>query len=90
MTAAYSKNTLTNFQSAAYRPIEGRLLVFPSKQPHAVDPHHSEAKRVSLSYDVVITSREDGSAGLREFLTPPPSQWKRVTQTNSVAEPTFA
>jgi uncharacterized protein (TIGR02466 family) len=78
MTAAYKQLNFANFQSAVYKPVEGRLLFFPAKQIHAVEAHDSDELRLSLSYDLVITSREDRSPGLHEFLMPPPSQWIRA------------
>ena len=39
MTGAYSELNFANFQSAIYKPVEGRLVLFPAKQAHAVDPH---------------------------------------------------
>lgn len=85
MTGAYKELNFANFQSAFYKPVEGRLLFFPAKQAHAVEPHESDEPRISLSYDLVITSREDQSPGLHEFLMPPPSQWKRLPREEEEA-----
>ena len=60
----------------AYLPIEGRLLLFPAKQRHAVTMNETEELRLSLSFDIVITANGSAS-GAYEFLTPPPSQWQR-------------
>ncbi len=63
---------------AAYPPVEGRLLIFPAKQRHAVTMNETEELRVSLSFDIVLTATGK-SAGAYEFLTPPPNQWKRFS-----------
>lgn len=80
MTGGYKEYNFTNFQSSVYKPTEGRLLLFPAKQAHSVDAHQSEEPRVSLSFDLVITSREGQSPGLYEFLMPPPSQWQKASR----------
>ncbi|MBW4527041.1 MAG: hypothetical protein KME18_17930 [Phormidium tanganyikae FI6-MK23] len=64
---------------AAYPPVEGRLLIFPAKQRHAVTMNETEELRVSLSFDIVLTATEK-AAGAYEFLTPPPNQWKKFTR----------
>lgn len=61
---------------AAYPPVEGRLVIFPAKQRHAVTMNETEGLRLSLSFDIVLTATET-SAGMYEFLTPPPNQWKK-------------
>jgi uncharacterized protein (TIGR02466 family) len=80
MTSGYKDDNVSNYPSAYYEPIEGRLMLFPAKQVHSVDAHHSENLRVSLSFDLVIASREDRSPGLYEFLMPPPSHWLRLAR----------
>lgn len=60
----------------AYVPVEGRLLIFPAKQRHAVTMNETDEVRVSLSFDIVLTATGK-AAGAYEFLTPPPSQWKK-------------
>jgi uncharacterized protein (TIGR02466 family) len=80
MTGAYREYNFTNYGSAEYAAVEGRLLIFPAKQSHDVEAHESDQPRVSLSYDLVLTSREEASPGLYEFLMPPPSAWKRVAR----------
>lgn len=60
----------------AYVPVEGRLLIFPAKQRHAVTMNETDELRVSLSFDIVLTATGK-AAGDYEFLTPPPNQWKK-------------
>ncbi|MEO1403418.1 MAG: TIGR02466 family protein [Cyanobacteria bacterium J06635_1] len=69
-----------NQDQAVYLPTEGRLLLFPAKQRHAVMINHTEAKRVSLSFDIVLTAAPGSAAGTYEFLTPPPNQWQKFKQ----------
>ncbi|MEM8808430.1 MAG: putative 2OG-Fe(II) oxygenase, partial [Cyanobacteria bacterium P01_G01_bin.38] len=69
-----------NQDQAVYLPTEGRLLLFPAKQRHAVTMNHTEEKRVSLSFDIVLTSAPGEAAGTYEFLTPPPGQWQPFTK----------
>ncbi|MCU0548303.1 MAG: TIGR02466 family protein [Leptolyngbya sp. Prado105] len=61
---------------AAYVPVEGRLVIFPAKQRHAVTMNETEEVRVSVSFDIVLTAKSQ-AAGVYEFLTPPPTQWKK-------------
>ncbi len=85
MTKGYIQSNFANFQSAIYKPIEGRLLIFPAKQVHSVDPHTSEQTRISMSFDLVLTSRSDRNPGEHEFLMPPPSQWRPVARKMQAA-----
>jgi len=59
-----------------YPPAEGRLLIFPAKQRHAVSMNETQELRLSLSFDIVLTATGE-VAGAYEFLTPPPNQWKK-------------
>jgi uncharacterized protein (TIGR02466 family) len=70
-----------NQDQALYLPTEGRLLLFPAKQRHAVTLNHTEGLRISLSFDIVMTAKLGASAGTYEFLTPPPSQWRAFGST---------
>jgi uncharacterized protein (TIGR02466 family) len=66
-----------NQDQAVYLPTEGRLLIFPAKQRHAVTMNHTDEVRLSMSFDIVITAKVGAAAGSYEFLTPPPTQWQR-------------
>jgi uncharacterized protein (TIGR02466 family) len=84
-SAALAVPNAFNFQSAMYQPAEGRLLIFPAKLPHDVEANKSDYERVSLSFDIVLTSRPERGPGLYEFLMPSPNQWlrcKRVEDDN--------
>lgn len=87
MTNGYSEYNFTNYQTASYEPIAGRLLMFPSKQTHDIAPNETEEDRISISYDLVLTSRKDNSPGYYEFLMPPPAQWQKVTQSKHQNSP---
>ena len=67
-----------NYKVGSYAPKEGRLLIFPSRQTHGVGPNKTEETRISLSFDIVITSADNGDPGLHEFLSPPPNMWKKI------------
>jgi len=79
-TNAYAGRNYYNSDAVNYEPVEGRLLLFPSKHRHSVKAHHSDELRVTLSFDLVITSAENGAPGKYEFLMPPPSQWRKMTK----------
>lgn len=79
-TNAIKKRNPFNYEEGYYAPKEGRLLIFPSQQRHGVEANETGELRISLSFDIVITSAENGDPGLHEFLSPPPSQWKKFGQ----------
>jgi uncharacterized protein (TIGR02466 family) len=64
-----------NFQSVHYAPVEDRLLLFPSRQHHSVEPNASPELRISVSFDVALTCSRHVNPGLHEFLAPPPEEW---------------
>ncbi|MEL6136504.1 MAG: TIGR02466 family protein [Cyanobacteria bacterium J06628_6] len=76
-----------NQDQAVYWPVEGRLMIFPSKQRHAVSLNHTDGVRVSLSFDIVLTAATGTVAGTYEFLMPPPAQWRQFRQTQPSASP---
>jgi len=78
MTGGYSESNALNYGSTIYRPIAGRLLLFPAKQTHEVEQNQTDQARISISFDLVITSRGNVEDGRHEFLMPPPSVWKRI------------
>ena len=67
-----------NYKTGTYPPKEGRLIIFPSRQTHGVGQNKTDEIRISLSFDIVITSADDGDPGLHEYLSPPPSMWKKI------------
>lgn len=83
MTSAYSTFNPLNYQSAAYAPLEGRLLLFPAKQTHDVLANESQGERISVSYDLILTSSPGSESDGYEFLMPPPSVWTRVPRPDT-------
>ncbi len=75
-TDIVAEDNYFNQLQIAYEPVEGRLMLFPAKQRHAVTMNETDELRVSLSFDIVLTA-SGSAAGAYEFLTPPPSQWQR-------------
>jgi uncharacterized protein (TIGR02466 family) len=75
-TDIIAEDNYLNQLQTAYIPVEGRLLMFPAKQRHAVTMNETEELRVSLSFDIVLTANGSAS-GAYEFLTPPPTQWQK-------------
>jgi hypothetical protein len=63
-----------NQDQAAYAPTEGRLIIFPAKQRHAVATNETDEARVSISFDILLTAKPGAES--YEFLAPPPSDWK--------------
>ena len=82
-TNAVKKRNPFNYEEGYYAPTEGRILIFPSKQRHGVEANETGEIRISLSFDIVISSVENGDPGLYEFLSPPPGQWKKFGQKGS-------
>src|SRR5262249_27355357 len=80
-TNGYGQSNPFNYSSAEYPPLPGRIVIFPAQQTHSVDPHETNEERVSVSYDLVITSRGTADEGHHEFLMPAPSVWKRVARS---------
>ncbi len=78
MTGSYFERNAFNYNSAQYSPVEGRLVLFPAKLTHSVEPNLTDEERISVSFDLIVTSREDQVRGSHEFLMPSPSQWKKV------------
>jgi uncharacterized protein (TIGR02466 family) len=77
-TAIVDEDNYFNQLQIAYEPVEGRILLFPAKQRHAVTTNETAELRVSLSFDIVLTAAPGAPSGSYEFLTPPPQQWRRL------------
>lgn len=78
MTEAYCDFNTLNFEQVDYAPKEGRIVIFPSKQPHDVTANKCDDPRVSISYDLVITAKKQTDDGTPEFLTPSPDRWVKL------------
>jgi uncharacterized protein (TIGR02466 family) len=79
-TAIVDEENYFSQLQVAYEPVEGRMLLFPAKQRHAVTTNETDELRVSLSFDIVLTAAHGAPSGSYEFLTPPPQQWQRLTR----------
>ncbi|MFD0917549.1 2OG-Fe(II) oxygenase family protein [Pseudahrensia aquimaris] len=77
MTKAYSGINAFNRKVASYAPQEGRLVLFPAKTLHSVAENMTDEDRISVSFDIIITSRADNK-GQDEFLMPSPEKWKTI------------
>jgi hypothetical protein len=84
MTATYAAHNPFNYLVASYVPVEGRLVIFPAKLPHDVEPNASDGDRGSLSDDLILTSREERGPGLYEFRAPSPVRWRRARRVEDV------
>ncbi len=80
-TAAIAKWNPFNYEEGYYAPKEGRVLMFPSKQRHSVQANQTGEMRISLSFDIVVTCAEKADSELHEFLSPPPSLWKKFAKS---------
>jgi uncharacterized protein (TIGR02466 family) len=81
-TDAIKNKNPFNYEQGFYAPKEGRVLIFPSKQRHGVEANQTGEVRISLSFDIFVTSSERGNAALHEFLAPSPNQWKKVEKSS--------
>jgi uncharacterized protein (TIGR02466 family) len=81
-TEILKKRNPLNYEEGYYAPKEGRLLIFPSKQRHGVGANQTGEIRISLSFDIFITSSDKIDASLHEFLPPSPNQWKKIKESS--------
>ena len=86
MTKGYSEYNKFNFQQTNYDPIEGRLLIFPAKQPHDVTANETDDDRISISFDLILVAKNTKDKTSQEFLMPSPDSWKKITQVLSSPE----
>lgn len=78
-TTAISDWNELNIKTAMYLPVPGRLLIFPAKQPHSVEPNQTDGVRISVSFDIVMTASKRAGQDTLEFLAPPPDRWKEFS-----------
>ena len=62
-------------ESIDYEPIENRLLIFPSSLHHEVEPYKGEVPRYSVTYDILITGKENIDEVDNEMSIIHPTQW---------------
>ena len=79
MTNGYRKINAFNTPTAHFSPTEGHLIIFPSNVSHSVEANISDAMRISISYDLVLTARLDNNPGRTpEFILPSPAKWRKA------------
>jgi uncharacterized protein (TIGR02466 family) len=74
-----------NYAQAVYKPQEGRLVLFPAKQLHSVEPNQTDQIRISVSFDIALTCSRHADPGRHEFLQPPPEDWKEFRSQSAPA-----
>ena len=62
-------------ESIDYESIENRLLIFPSSLHHEVEPYKGEIPRYSVTYDIIITGKENTDEVDNEMSIIHPTQW---------------
>tara|TARA_B110001450_G_C17466847_1_gene418567 strand:- start:75 stop:773 length:699 start_codon:yes stop_codon:yes gene_type:complete len=79
-TKSLSKNSLfkerniNNVSSVDINCLEGDIIIFPSKTIHSTQENRINKKRISISADIVIVSKNNKNL---EFLVPPTNIWKK-------------
>ena len=86
-TDAISDWNEMNYQRANYYPVAGRLLLFPSKQTHSVDPNQTDGIRISISFDIVMVAAQQDGVATSEFLPPSPTSWRPFRLNKPVQQP---
>lgn len=90
MTNGYKTQNPLNTHKVNYEPADGWLFIFPSSLRHFVESNNSTGYRISLSYDLILTSAEQGSLNQTpEFLMPSPTRWRKAI-IGSKASPAHA
>ena len=69
---------LTNLDTAHYSPIPNQLILFPSSLEHEVSEYYGNLKRYSITYDIILTGKEDQS-GDNEMCIINPKNWLEIT-----------
>tara|TARA_R100000781_G_scaffold28239_1_gene20915 strand:- start:1170 stop:1862 length:693 start_codon:yes stop_codon:yes gene_type:complete len=65
---------LTNMDAAHYTPEKNMLILFPSSLEHEVSEYYGNFKRYSITYDIIITGKED-QEGDNEMCVINPKNW---------------
>ena len=84
-TNAISNWNEFNCKVARFSPVAGRLLLFPAHQQHSVEPNQTDDLRLSIAFDIVMTSSQSAGKDSLEFLPPQPDTWKRFNRHDSNA-----
>ena len=70
---SYKKCEFINSTEAIYKPVEKRLIIFPSSLMHEVLPYMGEQLRYSVSYDIMVTVQDDVNV---EHCITDPTTWR--------------
>ena len=68
------KQTLASMDCLNIPPIENNLVIFPSSVRHEVILYYGDINRYSITYDIIITAKED-LEGDNEMLTTHSNTW---------------
>lgn len=73
LPCSYTRCEFINSTEAIYKPVEKRLIIFPSSLFHEVLPYMGKDGRFSISYDIMVTVRDDCNV---EHCITDPSTWQ--------------
>jgi len=71
-------DTNWNYKEFDLVPIKNRLVIFPSSMPHSVTEYHGKEPRFSVSYDLLVTGKENLTPGDYEHFVMHPNLWKTL------------
>jgi uncharacterized protein (TIGR02466 family) len=71
----------SRFSSFGYKikPLDNRIVIFPSNLEHDVAPYFGENNRYSVSYDIMITTKSNPLESDLEMNTLHPSMWMEIS-----------
>ena len=70
--------TLGSLDSMEYPPVPYQLIIFPSSIEHEVNLYYGDINRYSITYDILITGKED-LEGDNEMCVINPKNWLELT-----------
>ena len=72
------KANIASTDAIDYQPIQNQIVIFPSSLEHEVHPYYGLLNRYSITYDIIITGKED-LYGDNEMCIINPNNWKELT-----------
>ena len=72
----YSETNINNTKTVDYPPIVNKLFIFPSNFEHEVTEYTSNTERISVTYDITITSKSEENDV--EHMIIDPSLWRKI------------
>ena len=69
--------TLGSLDQMEYKPVQNQLIIFPSSVEHEVDLYYGDINRYSITYDLIVTGKED-LEGDNEMCTINPNLWMEL------------